>query len=103
MLLKNRFKDIDKQRVWLDHQFCALCYSNQQCSLHHIKSTESDSILNSIMLCFKCHKFADTRNVSDKEFMSKCLKYTIKQVLQTNYTLTEKDTDFYNNNKALYN
>ena len=102
MHLKNRFDDADKQRVWIDHPFCALCGSNEMCSLHHIKSTESDSILGSIMLCYLDHKIADGRNKSDKKFMAKCLQYTMRQVLKTNYELTPKDVDFYEKNKELY-
>ena len=103
MHLKNRFKDIDKQRVWLDTQYCVLCGSNEGCSLHHIKSTESDSILNSSMLCLTHHKHADGHNQSDTEFISSLLQITMKIVLRSGYTLTQKDIDFYNNNKKYYN
>jgi hypothetical protein len=103
MKLANRFDDVDKQRVWLDHQFCSICSSNQICSLHHILGTCSSSILNSIMLCFKHHKEADGHNVSDKEYQSPLLQYTMRQVLKTNYELTKKDIEFYKSNIDLYN
>lgn len=103
MKLANRFSEEDKIRVWVDHPFCAICYSNQNCSLHHIKSTESDSILNSIMLCFEHHKYADGHNKSDTEFISWCLQYSVRQVLKSGYKLTPKDVAFYNSNLIYYN
>lgn len=103
MLLKNRFKEEDWHRVWEDHKFCAECGSNQNCSLHHIKSTESDSILNSIMLCHEHHKIADGHNQSDKKFISKYLKYTIRQALKNDYQFTENDVNFYKQNEGCYN
>jgi hypothetical protein len=103
MQLKNRFKEEDKFRVWIDHQFCSICNSNQNCSLHHILGTCSDSILNSSMLCHIHHKEADGHNVSDKEYQAPLLQYTMRQVLKTNYELTKKDIEFYKSNIDLYN
>lgn len=102
MKLSNRFSEEDKIRVWLDHQFCAICTSNQNCSIHHILGTKSDSILNGIMLCYEHHKEADGHNVSDKEYQSKLLKLTMQQVLKSGYELTKKDIDFYQQNIHLY-
>jgi hypothetical protein len=102
MKLLNRFKDIDKQRVWLDTPYCVLCGSNNMCSLHHIKSTESDSILNSSMLCHEHHKYADGHNQSDTEFISSLLQITIKIALRSGYELTKKDIEFYQQHKHLY-
>jgi hypothetical protein len=106
MKLANRFDDVDKQRVWLDHQYCVKCGSNQICSLHHVtgsKMPNTDSILNSSMLCHIHHKEADGHNVSDKEYQSPLLQYTMRQVLKTNYELTKKDIEFYKSNIDLYN
>jgi len=100
--LANRFKDIDKQRIWLDHKFCAICTSNQNCSIHHILGTVSDSILNGIMLCYEHHKEADCHNVSDREYQAPLLQYTMRQVLKQQYELTKKDVDFFSTNKHLY-
>lgn len=102
MLLKNRFREEDKIRVWVDHPFCAICTSNQQCSLHHILGTVSDSILGSIMLCGAHHREADCHNVSDTEYQAPLLQYTMRQVLKSGYELTKKDTDFYTENEHLY-
>lgn len=96
MLLKNRFDDEDKHRVWEYHKYCSLCGSNQFCSLHHIKGTSSNSILNSIMLCHKCHLKADGKNVSDKEFQNKCIAYTINQAKRMEYIYKQRDKDFLN-------
>ena len=103
MILSKRFKEIDKHRVWEDHKFCAKCGSNQNCSLHHILGTVSDSILNSIMLCYEHHKEADGHNVSDKEFQAPLLQYTIKQALKEDYKLKIEDLFFYKTNILLYN
>lgn len=103
MKLQNRFKDEDKIRVWVDHQFCALCGLNQNCSLHHILGTESNSILNSIMLCYECHKKADGHNVSDLKFQAPLLQYTIRQILKSNYEMTENDIEFYKIHHKHYN
>lgn len=102
MKLSNRFKDIDKQRVWIGHEYCSICMSNQMCSIHHILGTVSDSILNSVMLCHDHHKEADGHNVSDKEYQAPLLQYTMRQVLKSGYELTKKDIDFYQENKQLY-
>ena len=55
------------------------------------------------MLCFTHHKEADGHNVSDTEYQSKLLQYTMKQVLKSGYEFTEKDIQFYKDNKELYN
>ena len=102
MQLKNRFKNEDKIRVWSQHQFCALCGSNQNCSLHHILGTSSDSILNSIMLCYSHHKEADGHNVSDTAYQAPLLQYSIKQALKEEYKLIKRDIDFYQQHRHLY-
>ena len=91
MILKNRFKEEDKIRVWVDHQFCALCTSNKICSLHHIDGTVSDSIYGSIMLCFLCHKNADGHNVSDEKFKEKLTSYTLGVITKSNYEIVKRD------------
>ena len=103
MQLANRFIEEDKIRVWVDHQYCAICYSNQMCSLHHILGTISDSILGSIMLCHEHHKEAYGHNVSDTEYQAPLLQYTMRQVLKSGYQLTEDDVEFYRQNTMLYN
>lgn len=98
MQLQNRFDDADKQRVWLDHQFCALCGSNQNCSLHHIDGCKHKchaSILNSIMLCYECHKIADGHNVNDEKFKRKLTEKTLRHLFRhTDYRLKPIDYDY---------
>ena len=72
------------------------------CSLHHIKGTESDSILNSSMLCHEHHTYGDGHNVSDKTFQAFLLNYTIRLVLKSGYEFQERDLLFYIENKKLY-
>lgn len=69
MKLSNRFPDDEKMRVWLDHQHCVLCGSNNNLSLHHIDGCKQEyhrSIFNSSMLCHDCHKKADGHNTDSK-------------------------------------
>ena len=106
MIPNNRFNEIDKARMWLDHPYCVLCGSNQQCSLHHIlgcKLKIHSSILNSIMLCLKCHKNADGHNVSDREFQIPLLIYTLERAVKIDYPLSEHDLEFYNTFLPYYN
>jgi hypothetical protein len=105
MQLQNRFKDIDKQRVWLDHAFCVLCNSNQGCSAHHIMGCdnhEDSSILNSSMLCADHHRYADGHNVSDGKFQAELLKITMIQVLKSEYIFTDLDKEFLMKHKEKY-
>ena len=95
MKLSNRFSNVDKMRVWLDHNYCILCSSNNMCSLHHItgcKDPSSSSILNSSMLCHDCHKSADGKNVSNVEFQSDLLGKTMKLILKSGYAFKTKES-----------
>ena len=97
MKLKNRFSDADKIRIWVDHQFCAVCKSNQNCSLHHIDGTVSSSIYNSVMLCHLHHKEADTHNtqsVLSQEFRATLREYTFKHIQKQGYTNTPNDEQY---------
>lgn len=94
MKLKNRFKDEDKLRYWVDHQFCSICGSNQNCSLHHIDSTVSASIYNSSMLCHIHHMQADTHNTDSpqsEEYRRKLRDYTFRRIEREGKTRTEED------------
>ena len=86
MKLKSRFSEEDKAKYWIDHPFCAICGSNQMCSLHHIYSTDSDDIKTSIMLCHRHHKMADGFNVrggkEGEEFRKWAIDYTAKWIKQ---------------------
>lgn len=92
MKLGNRFTEADKIRVWVDHQFCCICKSNQNCSLHHIagcKDPEDQSIYNSSMLCHNHHKEADghnTASVLSKAFQDQLREYTYKHIQKQGYT-----------------
>jgi 5-methylcytosine-specific restriction endonuclease McrA len=97
MKLQNRFKEDDKIRVWSQKQYCQECGSNQNCSLHHICGTESDSIINSIMLCYKCHKIADGHNVSDIKFQQRYINKTLVIIREECYEWVERDRVFINN------
>lgn len=100
MQLKNRFKEIDKMRVWLDHPYCVLCGSNQGCSLHHIdgcKNKEHGSIYNSSMLCTIHHKIADGHNTNSplsKEFRDNLRKITFAKVIRSNHINNQNDENY---------
>jgi 5-enolpyruvylshikimate-3-phosphate synthase len=97
MKLANRFKEEDKIRVWVDHQFCVLCGSNQNCSLHHIDGTTSSSIYNSAMLCYNCHKKADTHNTQSplsKAFRGKLRNITYNLVKKSGHIDNQNDKDY---------
>lgn len=98
MRLANRFNDEDKIRVWVNHQFCALCGSNQNCSLHHIDGTSSSSIYNSIMLCYPCHKTADTHNTNSP--LSTAYRKKMRQIA---YNKVKKSDHIDNQNDKNYN
>ena len=97
MHLRNRFKDIDKLRVWLDHQYCAITGSNVMLSLHHIYSSSSDSIFNSIMLSHDEHKKADGENQATmgNKRRQKYLNYTFNLIIKNDYyALQKRDITF---------
>jgi 5-methylcytosine-specific restriction endonuclease McrA len=84
MRLSNRFDEADKIRVWGNHQYCALCSSNQHCSLHHIDSSREkyhSSIFNAVMLCGKCHLIADANNVTENDLKLKLTEYALRMAL----------------------
>ena len=62
MILQNNFSDWVKSWFWSNHNFCMKCSSNDKCSIHHIFGRSSDSILNGVVLCDKCHRIADGVN-----------------------------------------
>lgn len=103
MKLKNRFKEEDKIRYWVDAPYChfkegaLLCMSNQGCSLHHIDGTSSSSIFNSIMLCDHHHKLADTHNTNSPQsaaFRERLRSYTYARIMEIGKTLTPVDKDY---------
>lgn len=97
MKLKNRFKEIDKMRVWLDYPYCALCHNNQGCALHHIDGTVSDSIYNGIMLCHSCHKQADGHNTNSPlstEYRKKLRKIAYDKVEKSGHIKNNNDKDY---------
>jgi len=94
MQLKNRFREIDKHRFWDFHQFCAICLSNKNCSLHHIDSTLTDSIYSSIMLCYDHHKEADGHNQSDEEYKIYLMKFSIPVLFRIEKPHKENDLKY---------
>lgn len=97
MKLKNRFREEDKRRVWEDHQYCSLCSSNQNCSLHHIDGTTSSSIYNAIMLCHDCHKKADCHNTQSPlstAFREKLRKIAYNKVKKSGHIDNQNDKNY---------
>jgi len=106
MKLSNRFNEADKIRIWVDHQYCVICKSNQNCSLHHIagcKSVCDSSIYNSSMLCNNHHKEADGHNTSSelsKAYQDKLRLYTHNLIQKEGYTNTKLDEEYINKHRT---
>jgi len=102
MILSNRFNKTDMQRIWQDLSACAICRSNQGCSIHHIYSTVSSSPYNSILLCQKCHTLADSHNTFQMGDENRIfyLSIALKYVSKSGYKNTQKDIDFLNSIKS---
>ena len=104
MKLRNRFSEEDKIRYWVNHQYCSLCMSNKNCSLHHIDGCKKDchrSIYNSIMLCEDCHREADTHNTDSpisKEYRDNLRAYTAHQIEKIGRVNNKYDEEY----NALY-
>lgn len=102
MKLANRFSDDDKLRYWVDHPYCALCMSNQGCSLHHIdgcKKPMHSSIYNSIMLCHTHHKEADGHNTDSPKseaYRARLRGYTFKHIEKNGGSHKECDEHYLN-------
>ena len=100
MKLRNRFKNEDKIRVWSQHQYCALCRSNRNCSLHHIdgcKQSYHASIYNSIMLCDNHHREADSHNTDSPlsvEYRKKLREYTYNLIQKEGYINKPIDEEY---------
>jgi len=97
MKLKNRFKDEDKIRYWVDHPYCVICKSNQGCALHHIDSTVSASIYNSVMLCDRHHREADTHNTDSplsREYRAKLRNISYEIIEKVGRIRTKEDEDY---------
>jgi len=103
MKLANRFDEDGKARLATHKNYCWKCGSNQGCSFHHIFSTSESSILTAILLCFSCHKWADSFNVSNKEVQSELLQIAIREILEAGVILKEKDIHFYESRRIMYN
>lgn len=103
MKLKNRFNEADKIRYWVDHQYCAICKSNQNCSLHHIDGTVSASIYNSVMLCYRHHKEADAHNTNSelsRDFRDKLRNYSYNLIERQGKVKTKEDEDYLSHYKT---
>ena len=98
MKLSNSFLEGDRA-VYAFTYDCIVCGSNQDCELHHCLGRQgkyNNSILNSAMLCRKCHEKYTTLS---KPYL---LQTTLKLILKEGYDLKERDVRFYKTNKKLY-
>ena len=103
MKLRNRFKEEEKIRWWVEHKFCAICKSNQNCSLHHIDGTISSSIYNSIMLCHNHHREADSHNTDSplsSDYRAKLRAYTKRHLERQGKVPDENDRNYISRYKA---
>ena len=94
MNLRNPFPSRVRE-IWQDKRVCSNCGSNMILELHHIKGRESSSALNSYLICRFCH----TNKIHlTKDF----LNYTLRFLLSNRYIFTNKDKDFLDKYKNLY-
>ena len=84
--------------IGLSGNILSYCDSNVGVSIHHILGRISNSTLNGIPLCDKCHR---NYTYLDK---SQLLKTTIKFLCDPNnqYQFNKKDIKFYEENKRFY-
>ena len=102
MKLRNPFST-DTRWLFHDKQYeCWECGGNGQQSggteLNHTTGRDSNSPLNGSVLCKKCHAKVGHTDQEQAKYLQKTLRYLMK----IDYTLTEKDTAFYNKYKRLY-
>ena len=95
MKLRNNFTD-ETRAIYCFETSCQLCTSNKVLELHHILGRCSNSILNSILLCRKCHE-----NYASMD-KAKLLQHTLRFLLREDYNMTEKDLRFYLKYKKYY-
>jgi hypothetical protein len=99
MILSNRFNKTDMQRIWQDLSACAICYSNQNLSIHHLygcKGKHNNSPVNSVLLCYPHHKEFDCINThtTGDERKIEVLGIILKQIAKSNYKFVQNDYDF---------
>jgi hypothetical protein len=87
------------QRIWGDLSCCAICSSNDNCSVHHLfgcKGHHNNSPLNSVLLCHSHHKEFDcinTHATGDKKKIE-VLMIILKYVAKSDYKFVQNDYDF---------
>lgn len=78
--------------------YCEKCGSNNNCSFHHIFGRISNSALNCILLCEKCHKEADGFNritgMKGTPHRQELLEIRLKNLTKWEYEYTKKDKEF---------
>jgi uncharacterized CHY-type Zn-finger protein len=101
MNLRNPFSD-KVRYAFLDYWECYQCGSNGNyrggLELHHIKGRESNSALNSCILCGVCHTHIGHTQEEEIFLMRKTIRYLVR----INYEFTKFDLAFYNKYKKLY-
>lgn len=98
MKLKNNFSE-DTRNLFLYHQYCQNCMSNNMPSIHHIAGRLSDSPLNAVVLCHDCH--AKCGHSEEEE--TKYFKIAHTFHTRNDYQVTEEDKTFINNYPRLKN
>ena len=99
MKLKNPFSQ-ETKALFLYSYNCFNCNKGTNSrDPHHILGRVSDSPLNCSPVCIECHEEEHQRSRLDK---GKLLVATIKYLVKYKYDFTEKDIEFYNKHKKLY-
>lgn len=98
MKLDNPFS-LETRWLFFDVRFSCFNCGRNNTELHHIAGRISDSPLNAIVLCKRCHAVV---NHSEQEEI-KYFKLTLKYLVSIDYTFTSGDIAFVNYYKRLYN
>jgi len=97
--LSNPFSD-EVRNLFLYDYSCENCNrSDKGLELHHIVGRSSNSCLNAILLCLDCHKVCGHSQEEESKYLQKAIKREVNRKTK----LTEKDIEFYNKHKNLYN
>lgn len=96
--MANNFSE-EVRALNVHHNFCRKCGCNEMCSLHHIYTRSrhySSSALNSIWLCYDCHKKADGYNQGgkDNEKIKELLKLQLEFLISQGYKYKDIDYKF---------
>ena len=101
MKLQNEFPQ-KVRNMYFDLWDCAICGRNGVgrggLELHHIKGRESDSALNSALVCNSCHVHLNHNDREEEELMLQTARFLVRN----DYPFNSCDLRFYNKYRNIY-